>query len=98
MAVEPLRVACLGMGWWSDMLADAIQRSGKLKIVSCYSRSPDKRQKFAEKYGCRARDSYEEILADPEIEAIVNTTPNDVHLATTRAAAEAGKHVFLDKP
>jgi predicted dehydrogenase len=98
MAVEPLRVACLGMGWWSDVLADAMKRSGKLKIVSCYSRSQDKRQKFAEKYGCRARDSYEEILADPEIEAIVNTTPNDVHLATTRAAAEAGKHVFLDKP
>jgi predicted dehydrogenase len=98
MAVEPLRVASIGMGWWSDVLADAIQRSGKLKIVSCFSRSPDKRQKFAEKYGCRARDSYEEILADPEIEAIVNTTPNDVHLATTRAAAAAGKHVFLDKP
>ena len=38
------------------------------------------------------------MLADPEIEAIVNTTPNDVHLPTTRAAAAAGKHVFLDKP
>src|SRR5476649_1149956 len=38
------------------------------------------------------------MLADPEIEAIINTTPNDVHLATTSAAAAAGKHVFLDKP
>jgi tripartite-type tricarboxylate transporter receptor subunit TctC len=34
----------------------------------------------------------------PRIEAIINTTPNDVHLATTSAAAAAGKHVFLDKP
>ena len=38
------------------------------------------------------------MLADGEIEAIINTTPNDVHLATTCAAAAAGKHVFLDKP
>ena len=98
MAIEPLRVACLGMGWWSDVLADAILRSGKLKIIACYSRSEDKRRNFAEKYGCRASESYAAILADPEIEAIVNTTPNDVHLPTTRAAAEAGKHVFLDKP
>jgi predicted dehydrogenase len=86
------------MGWWSDVLADAIQRSGKLEIVGCYTRSEEKRRKFAAKYRCRPAGSYEEMLADSSIEAIINTTPNDVHLATTRAAAEAGKHVFLDKP
>ena len=43
------------MGWWSDVLADAIQRSGKLKIVACYTRSEDKRAAFAAKYGCSAR-------------------------------------------
>ena len=95
---DPLRVACIGMGWWSDVLADAIARSGKLKIVACYTRSEDKRSAFAKKYRCRPAASFEEILADREIEAIVNTTPNDVHLPTTRAASEAGKHVFLDKP
>jgi predicted dehydrogenase len=95
---NPLRVACIGMGWWSDVLADAIQRSGKLEILSCYTRSDEKREKFAAKYHCRPAASYEAMLADPEIEAIINTTPNDVHLATTRAAAAAGKHVFLDKP
>jgi predicted dehydrogenase len=86
------------MGWWSDVLADAIKRSGKLRIDACFTRSQDKREKFAAKYGCRAAPSYEAILGDPAIEAIINTTPNDVHLETTRAAAEAGKHVFLDKP
>jgi len=96
--VEPLRVACIGMGWWSDVLADAIKRSGKLKIVACYSRSEQKRQAFASKYGCRALPSYESVLADAEVEAIINTTPNDVHLETTRLAAAAGKHIFLDKP
>ncbi len=95
---EPLRVACIGMGWWSDVLADAIKRSGKLRIVVCYSRSEQKRQAFAAKYGCRALPSYEAILADPDVEAVINTTPNDVHLETTRLAAQAGKHVFLDKP
>ena len=95
---HPLKVACLGRGWWSDVLADAIVRSGKREIVACYTRSEEKRAKFAAKYDCRAAPSYESILADRSIEAIINTTPNNAHLETTRAAAEAGKHVFLDKP
>jgi predicted dehydrogenase len=98
MSEAPLRVAALGMGWWSDVLADAVARSDKLELAACYTRSEDKRRAFAARYGCRAASSYEEILADPSIEAIVNTTPNNVHLETARAAAEAGKHVFLDKP
>ena len=98
MTSEKLRVAVLGMGWWSDVLADAIERSDKIEIVACYTRSDDKRAAFATKYGCRSAKSYEEILGDSGVEAIVNTTPNGVHLDTTRAAAQAGKHVFLDKP
>jgi predicted dehydrogenase len=98
MSAAPLKVACLGMGWWSDVLADAIKRSGKLSIAACYSRSSEKRAAFAAKYGCRAAGSYEEILSDKSIEAVINTTPNAAHLETTRAAAAAGKHVFLDKP
>src|SRR5688572_29068223 len=98
MAFEPVKVACIGMGWWSDVLADAIQRSGKLQIVACYTRSPEKRDAFAAKYACRAAPSYQALLEDRGIEAIINTTPNNVHSETTRAAAKAGKHVFLDKP
>lgn len=98
MSFEPINVGCLGMGWWSDVLADAIVRSGKLNIRSCYSRSEDKRGAFAKKYHCKAAASYEEMLNDPSIDAIINTTPNNVHLETTRQAALAGKHVFLDKP
>jgi predicted dehydrogenase len=98
MSKDPLRVAVLGMGWWSDVLADGMQRSDAFDIVACYTRSEDKRQAFARKYGCRAAASYDEILKDPAIEAVINTTPNNVHLETTRQAAQAGKHVFLDKP
>jgi predicted dehydrogenase len=98
MAAERLRVASIGMGWWSDVLADAIKRSKKLEIVACYTRTEAKRKAFAGKYGCKAAGSYEEILKDRSIDAVINTTPNHVHMETTRAAAQAGKHVFLDKP
>lgn len=98
MSQTPLPVAVVGMGWWSDVLADAIKRSGALEIVACYSRTPEKREAFAAKYGCRPFASYEALLAEPGIPAIINTTPNSAHLETTRIAAEAGKHVFLDKP
>src|SRR6266853_457903 len=96
--MEPLRVACIGMGWWSDVLADAIQRSNKLKIVACYTRSEGKRKAFAAKYGCTAAPNYQVILQDSSIEAVINTTPNNAHLETTLSAAVAGKHIFLDKP
>src|SRR5438477_661749 len=96
--MEPLRVACIGMGWWSDVLADAIQRSENLKIIACYTRSEKKRRAFAAKYGCAAAPNYQTILQDRSIEAIINTTPNSAHVETTLAASLAGKHVFLDKP
>ncbi|HEY6359797.1 MAG TPA: Gfo/Idh/MocA family oxidoreductase [Vicinamibacterales bacterium] len=98
MSFEPVRVGCLGMGWWSDVLADAVTRSGALRIVACYTRSDQKREAFAAKYGCRPAASYEAMLEAPDVEAVINTTPNNAHLETTRAAARAGKHVFLDKP
>ena len=98
MSFEPINVACLGMGWWSDVLADAMKRSDKFNIRTCYTRSDEKRAAFAKKYNCVAAASYEAILADKSIDAIINTTPNNVHLETTRQAAQAGKHVFLDKP
>ncbi len=98
MSSDTVRVASLGMGWWSDVLADATGRANGIEIVSCYTRSKDKRNAFAEKYNCAAASSYEEILEDDSIQGIINTTPNNVHLETTKQAAEAGKHVFLDKP
>jgi len=98
MAHEPLRVGCIGMGWWSDVLADAMKRSNQFEIAACYTRSEEKREAFARKYGCKPAASYDGILNDRSIAAVINTTPNNVHLETTRAAARAGKHVFLDKP
>ena len=97
--MKKLRVASIGIGWWSDVLADAVGRTdGRVEIVSCFTRSEDKRNAFARKYGCGSATSLDDILADGTIDGIINTTPNHAHLETTRAAAEARKHVFLDKP
>jgi len=99
MNAKPVRVASIGLGWWSDVLADAAQRTGgQVEIAACFTRSADKRAAFAKKYDCRNAATIDEILADPDIDAIINTTPNHVHKETTCQAAAAGKHVFLDKP
>lgn len=98
MSSDPVRVASLGMGWWSDVLAAAATKVPDIEIVKCFSRSEDKRNAFAGKFNCQAVASYDDILSDDSIAGIINTTPNPVHLETTRKAAEAGKHVFLDKP
>ena len=54
-----MKVASIGLGWWSDVLADAVKRSGKLQILSCFSRSQEKRAAFSKKYGCKVLARYE---------------------------------------
>ena len=50
MNTETIYLASLGLGWWSDVLADAVQRTPGVEIVSCFSRSEEKRAKFSKKY------------------------------------------------
>ena len=94
-----LRAASIGLGWWSKELASAIQgKSDKIQIVACYSRSADKRASFAEAYAVRPLESYEAVLADPEVEAVVLTTQHSQHVDHVKQAAAAGKQVFVEKP
>ena len=80
MNLNPIRVASLGLGWWSDVLADGIIKADGIEVVSCFTRSKDKREAFAKKYNCSYADSYEQLLADDTIDAIINTTPNNTFL------------------
>lgn len=94
-----LNAASVGLGWWSDELAGAIQgKSAKLRIVGGCSRSPEKRQAFAEKFGAKSYTNYEAVLADPAVDAVILTTPHSDHGRHVTAAAAAGKHVFVEKP
>ena len=73
---------------------------GKLtRIEAIASRDLDTARKVANELGIpKAYGSYEELLADPEIEAVYNPLPNHLHVPVTIQAAEAGKHVLCEKP
>lgn len=94
-----LRAASIGLGWWSDELAGAIQdRSDLIRVVTCYSRSAAKRSAFAEKFATGEHASYEAVLSDPAVDAVILTTPHSQHAEHVERAAAAGKHVFVEKP
>jgi predicted dehydrogenase len=95
---EKVRLASIGFGWWGNVLADAINRSGTGEIVACFARTESTRRAFAEKYNCRPAESLEEILKDPEIQGLVAATPHSHHSELISQAASAGKHIFVEKP
>ena len=67
-----LRAASIGIGWWSNELAAAVQgKSDKIKIVSCFSRSEDRRADFARTFGSEQHEIYEAGLADLGIDAVI---------------------------
>jgi predicted dehydrogenase len=77
----------------------AMQRGEWSQIVGIASRDLKKAQQTAEQLGIRkAYGSYEDLLADPEVEAIYNPLPNHLHVPWSIKAAEAGKHVLCEKP
>ncbi len=74
-------------------------KSKDIEIVAISSRTKKTAQEWAGKLGIpKAYGSYEEMLADPEIEAVYNPLPNHLHVPLTLAAAKAGKHVLCEKP
>jgi predicted dehydrogenase len=95
---EKVRLASIGLGWWGYVLADAVNRSGAAEIVTCFARTESTRQEFAEKYGCRAAGSLDEILKDAEVQALLTATPHSHHPELIAEAASAGKHIFVEKP
>jgi UDP-N-acetyl-2-amino-2-deoxyglucuronate dehydrogenase len=98
MANDPVRVAAVGLGRWAKVLADAIKRSDRLRLVNCFSRSEKSREAFAQQYGCRTAKTYDELLDDDEVEGLIITTPNDAHAEPIVKAAEKRKDVYVDKP
>jgi predicted dehydrogenase len=82
-----------------EKVIPAMQKSAWCEMRAIASRSLPRGQAAAAEIGIpQVFGSYEELLADPEIEAIYNPLPNDLHVPLTLAAARAGKHVLCEKP
>ena len=96
---DKVRLAPVGLGRWAQVLARGARRGQVIELHSCFTRDPEKRKAFQDRYGVpKAASSYEELLADPDVEGVVITTPNDTHRAVITQALEAGKAVYTDKP
>src|SRR5487761_1888402 len=77
----------------------AMQRGSNLEVAAIASRDLSKARAAAEPLGiAKAYGSYEDLLADPSIDAIYNPLPNHLHAPWTIQAAAAGKHVLCEKP
>ncbi|MBI3371951.1 MAG: Gfo/Idh/MocA family oxidoreductase [Betaproteobacteria bacterium] len=94
-----IRAAIVGLGTWGQHLVGCTQgKSDAIRFVAGMNRTPGKAAEFAQWHGFPILDSYEKVLTDPAIDAVVLTTPHSTHTGQIAAAARAGKHVFTDKP
>jgi D-xylose 1-dehydrogenase (NADP+, D-xylono-1,5-lactone-forming) len=83
----------------SKAVIPPIKASKRSKLVAVGSRTLETGQKFAKNWDIpRVYGSYEELLADPDIDVIYNPLPNTLHAEWTIKAAQAGKHVLCEKP
>ncbi len=93
-----LNAAVCGLGWWGGRLVESVAGSNLIRFTRGYTRNPAAHAEFAESTGIAVGSSYDDILADPAIHAVVLATPHTQHDAQVIAAARAGKHVFVEKP
>lgn len=95
--MKSIRIGILGCGKVSHMYLPNLIRTPAVDIVAVADAAPDVAQAVADQYGLDRAVSPDELLADPSVELVVNLTPIAVHVALTRAALAAGKHVYSEK-
>jgi predicted dehydrogenase len=99
MAKDEIVWGVLGTAKINDKVVVPMHNAPKCRVKGIASRSAEKAREAAARYGLAvAYDSYEKLLADPEIDAIYIPLPNHIHLEWTIKAVEAGKHVLCEKP
>lgn len=91
-------IAFVGTGFVADYYITTLANHPGLMLCGVYDRSAAQRDRFAAYYRVRAYGSLDEILADPLVQIVVNLTSIDSHFAVSKAALEAGKHVYSEKP
>jgi len=90
--------AIIGTGMIARFHAQAIQAIPQARLVGCYNHRAESAQEFAQTYACQAYSDLEAMLANPEISVVTICTPSGAHLEPALAAAQAGKHVLVEKP
>lgn len=95
---HPVRFAIVSPGRWGRKLLDAAKATPTLQFAGIFSRQADNVRDITATYGGQPYASYEALLADPAIDAVLLPTPHFLHHAQTLQALAAGKHVFVEKP
>lgn len=97
---RPVRIGILGAARIAPAaLIKPAKGNAQVVVSAVAARDKTVGQAFATKHGItRVHDSYDSLLADPEVDAVYNPLPNALHGRWTRAALEAGKHVLCEKP
>ena len=93
-----LRLGLVGAGGFATFLADAVASLPSVSLHAVADARPDAARRLAEAYGARVAGSWQDLLADEEVDVVVVATPPSTHAEIATAALEAGKHVFCEKP
>ena len=100
MTSSDLRIGALGAARITPMaLIRPARHISGVSVTAVAARNRGRAEKFARKHGiAKVHDDYDSLLADPEIDAIYNPLPNNLHAEWTLRALDAGKHVLCEKP
>jgi predicted dehydrogenase len=94
----PVRWGILATGKIAHTFARDLRRTPGAELVAVGSRRLASAEAFAAEHGGRPYGSYEELVADPEVDVVYIATPHALHLENARLVFEAGKHVLCEKP
>ncbi|HEY5857042.1 MAG TPA: Gfo/Idh/MocA family oxidoreductase [Aldersonia sp.] len=99
MQAPVLRWGVMGPGWIAHRFVEALQAHTKQRVVAVGSRNPERAASFAERWSIdNAYGSYDDLLADQNVDIVYVATPHTEHLPCALAALAAGKHVLVEKP
>jgi predicted dehydrogenase len=96
--MNTIRIGLLGAGDVADLHAEAINDLEGSELVGLWNRTPEKGKLKAVQYGCKTYASVDDLLNDPDIDAVFILTNMETHCEYTIKAAKAGKHVLVEKP
>lgn len=96
--MQKLGVGLIGCGRWGKLLANEIQKTNAATVLAVYNRTFKTAEDFAHEIGAKAYPTYEEVIDDPSIQAVLVVTTHNLHEEIAVKAAKAKKHVFCDKP